>query len=143
MLTRLAYSSIARSNLSKTDLEDIIQACQKHNIEEDITGVLVYNGESFIQILEGAEKALDHLMGIITQDPRHSEVEVLMKTEIQSRAFSKWSMGFLLLNDLDLDHMVGLSTYEEILESMTESWEKQDTFIKSCIRVLEDQMPDA
>jgi len=139
MLIRLAYSSVAHIELTQKDLENIIQTCQRFNTAQEITGVLVYTGDSFIQILEGAEETLDAVMAKIISDRRHYDVELLMKNEIAKRSFSKWSMGFLTLTDPAVRTCQGLSSYDEILASLTETWETQDSFIKSCIKMLDHQ----
>ncbi|NVK20210.1 MAG: BLUF domain-containing protein [Methylocystaceae bacterium] len=140
MLTRLAYSSVARADLKEDDLQRIIQTCRDFNAAEEITGVLVYTGESFIQILEGTDRILDVVLAKIIADDRHYDIEILIRSEITKRAFSKWSMGFLILQDPDARRFTGLSSYSEILASLTDTWETQDSFITSCIKMLNHQM---
>ncbi|WP_051609795.1 BLUF domain-containing protein [Terasakiella pusilla] len=137
MLKRLAYSSVARMDLTQDDLKDIIQTCRDHNETADITGVLVYTGNAFIQVLEGAEDSLTGLLGKIIKDARHEEVEVLLNVDITQRSFNKWSMGFLYGYDLDKPQFAGGSSYEDIVETLSGSLQEQDSFIKSCLKALQ------
>lgn len=139
MLKRLAYSSVARMDLTQDDLKDIIRSCRAHNEAAEITGVLVYTGNAFIQVLEGADENLIGLLGKIIQDCRHEEVEVLLNVEITQRAFTKWSMGFVYGYDLERPTFAGGSSYTDIVETLGSSLQEQDSFIKSCLKALQQR----
>ena len=59
------------------------------------SGLLVYHGGAFLQVLEGLEAALNSLYAIIDDDPRHMNCRLLLRTEISEREFGEWSMGFV------------------------------------------------
>lgn len=136
MLKRLAYSSVARMDLTQDDLKDIIQTCRRHNDAADITGVLVYTGNAFVQVLEGAEDRVMDVLAKILQDTRHQDIEVLLNVDISQRSFSKWSMGFLYGYDLEKPTFAGGSSYEDIVETLSSGPQVQDSFIKSCLKAL-------
>ena len=53
-LTSLTYTSLARLDLQTSDLEDIHRSARELNALDGITGLLVFNGTHFLQIIEGA-----------------------------------------------------------------------------------------
>ena len=89
----LVYCSQAAEGLTRDDLERIAQTAQAFNLRNEITGMLLYSGESFIQVLEGPLPALELLYGKIKEDERHHDVECLMCTPLMRRRFGQWSMG--------------------------------------------------
>ena len=61
-LTSLTYTSLARLDLQTTDLEDIHRTAREQNALDGITGLLVFNGTHFLQIIEGSESAIEELV---------------------------------------------------------------------------------
>ena len=62
-LKSLTYTSLARLDLNGDDLHAIHRSALNLNALDGITGLLVFNGTHFLQIVEGAEPAIDDLMG--------------------------------------------------------------------------------
>jgi hypothetical protein len=91
-LTSLTYTSLARLDLDSSDLEDIHRTALQTNALEGITGLLVFNGTHFLQIIEGAPNVIDDLVQRLRQDPRHSGFEVRDQHAIEARSFPDWSM---------------------------------------------------
>src|SRR4051812_27380509 len=94
-LTSLTYTSLARSDLKTSDLEDIHQSSREINQREGVTGLLVFNGTHFLQIVEGPRKSVDALLERLRRDPRHSGLEVRDERRVRSRSFPDWSMEFV------------------------------------------------
>lgn len=57
-MIRLLYSSQATQNITEQDIAEILEKSQKNNQEVGITGVLLYGGHLFMQVLEGPEQAV-------------------------------------------------------------------------------------
>ena len=55
MLTTLIYRSHICDNVSFSVLEEMVAAANLKNGEADITGILLFNGTHFFQLLEGPE----------------------------------------------------------------------------------------
>jgi len=91
-LKSLTYTSLARLDLEAGDLEAIHRTARDENALEGITGMLIFNGTHFLQIVEGASNAVDDLVERLRRDPRHSGVEVRDERDIDSRSFPDWSM---------------------------------------------------
>ena len=91
-LKSLTYTSMARLDLTAEDLEAIHRTAREVNALEGISGLLVFNGTHFLQVVEGAPQAVDELLDRLRRDPRHSAVEVRDEREIAERSFPGWSM---------------------------------------------------
>ena len=91
-LKTLTYTSRARLDLSARDLSDIHGAARHLNALDGITGLLVFDGTRFLQILEGAEEAIDNLVERLRRDPRHSALEIRDERFVERRSFPEWSM---------------------------------------------------
>lgn len=99
-MLRLIYFSTARLGLGSADLEDILSRAVVHNVAHGVTGVLLFNGRNFLQVLEGPRRLVEGLYERITRDSRHTGV-TLIKTEPVSRlSYPEWGMK---LKDLDSD----------------------------------------
>lgn len=80
--------------VSPLDVVDILDQAARHNPDRQVTGVLTYVDDQFVQMIEGPGKALDTLMDVIRRDPRHTDIDVLDRTSVSQRAFPDWAMLF-------------------------------------------------
>lgn len=91
-LRTLTYTSLARLDLDASDLEAIHETAQRENAEREVTGLLIFNGTHFLQILEGDGATLAQLLENLRRDPRHSGLEFRHDEPIEQRSFPGWSM---------------------------------------------------
>lgn len=91
-LKSLTYTSLARLDLEASDLEAIHRTAREVNALEGITGLLIFNGTHFLQIIEGAPDAIDELVERLRRDPRHNGLEIRDERKIERRSFPDWSM---------------------------------------------------
>jgi len=91
-LKSLTYTSLAGLDLEASDLEAIHRTARELNALDGITGLLIFNGTHFLQIIEGAPQAIDELVERLRRDPRHSGIEIRDQQEIEERSFPDWSM---------------------------------------------------
>ncbi|WP_063339527.1 MULTISPECIES: BLUF domain-containing protein [unclassified Marinomonas] len=98
----LLYTSVARKKLTEDTLLDIMTDAKKNNSAMGVTGMLVYYDCEIMQILEGNKLAVESLYKKISQDERHSLVEVFYSGEIKERAFNNWSMESVILDEQKL-----------------------------------------
>ena len=91
-LKSLTYTSLARLDLEAADLEAIHRTARDTNALEGITGLLIFNGTHFLQIIEGVPNAIDDLVERLRRDPRHSGFEIRDERVVDQRSFPDWSM---------------------------------------------------
>ncbi len=96
---RLIYKSAARHEaeemLRPPNLPAILEVSRRRNAELGLTGVLVYTGNGFLQVLEGRQTDVLAVFERLLVDRRHRSVSVIEMGETERRLFGSWSMGFL------------------------------------------------
>lgn len=76
------------------DLPAILAIARRNNDADAITGLLMFNGKRFLQVLEGPHEAIERTFGRIRRDPRHRAQVVLARKTLEQREFGEWSMAF-------------------------------------------------
>jgi len=94
-LIRAIYASTKMDALNKDDIENILLSSRKNNARAQITGVLCFSHNHFLQCLEGDRTFVNDLYNRIAGDKRHVNPFIIDYTEISERSFSSWAMGFV------------------------------------------------
>jgi Sensors of blue-light using FAD len=94
MLRQLVYISSATSPFSDAELERLLGAARSNNARNGISGVLLYDDQSFLQILEGVRDDVDRVLTRIGRDRRHAGLTVVQDEAIAERDFSGWDMAY-------------------------------------------------
>lgn len=90
----LVYISVSPEGFSESELKDLLEHSRTNNHNIGVTGMLVYCGREFMQILEGEEGIVKNLFQTISEDSRHRGIEIFYEGAIENRAFTDWSMAF-------------------------------------------------
>lgn len=93
-LLELIYTSLSKAKTVTDDVGDILASSERNNAASSVTGLLLFDGERYIQILEGNAGDVETLFETIVQDPRHQGVELLHKGAIAGRSFETWRMAY-------------------------------------------------
>jgi hypothetical protein len=93
-MRRIVYLSTATRLMSDADLMEVLRVSRANNERDDVTGLLLYQGGNFIQLLEGESTAIDTIYARIEKDPRHHSCLRMLDGEAEERLFPDWSMGF-------------------------------------------------
>ena len=126
-LQELIYTSLARSTASKDVVQDILETSERNNIANGVTGLLLFDGIRYIQILEGEPENVDHLYATISQDNRHTALELLHRGGIEGRAFQDWRMAYEALPPGLLDDLAeSMAVYA--LENEGDILDAEDSF---------------
>lgn len=107
-LKHLVYISSATQLFTREGLEELLNTARENNSREHVSGMLLYRGGNFIQVLEGPSSAVDQIFASIEQDSRHKDVTVLLDEAITRCDFRDWSMAF---NGNDQEKIEGLSDF--------------------------------
>lgn len=91
---QLTYSSVAKPDISITEIEDIMLRSNQYNAANHITGCLIYNNGYFLQILEGDKQIVMTLLNRIKLDDRHNHLAILSEDHTEHRTFKDWAMAF-------------------------------------------------
>lgn len=114
-MKQLIYTSSASGGVAAKTLGKIMASAHRNNERSGVTGLLMYNDGSFIQILEGEARSVDETFSRIRADRRHLRVLKLAEREGQDRLFPDWSMALARPEDVpDADAQV-LRPFGEVL----------------------------
>ena len=97
----LVYVSTAVRPFSEAELERLLRTSRANNARLGITGMLLHEGRTFIQQLEGEEAVVRALFATIRADARHRDV-LEVSAGPAARRFADWSMGYCDVNDADV-----------------------------------------
>lgn len=110
-MIHLIYVSTATKLMNQADLRFLLTQSRARNAKENITGMLLYDKGSFIQVLEGEPSAVEKIYRTILQDERNKDNVLLAKETISERDFPDWSMGFYDLGEMDSSMIPGYSNF--------------------------------
>jgi Sensors of blue-light using FAD len=125
----LIYSSHSSAPFSEEELISLLLHSRKMNKAKDITGMLIYLQERFIQVLEGDSSAVKKLYGKIQKDPRHQMISTLLEGESDGRIFNGWHMGFKNLSLIDYNELSGFQNIDDFFTKQNTPYESNAVLI--------------
>jgi Sensors of blue-light using FAD len=93
-LRSIVYLSTAVSLFTEQELESLLVTARRSNLENGITGVLLYSDGNFMQCLEGSQASVQSTYDRILASRKHKNVVKLLDRGIAARSFADWQMGF-------------------------------------------------
>lgn len=85
-------------------VREILTRSQNNNFHNNVTGFLIFDKISFVQVLEGERAAVEDTYARILGDTRHADITLVATREIDARDFPEWSMGGFL-RDPEVQHI--------------------------------------
>ena len=139
MLTTIIYRSHICEDVPVKALEDMVAAANCRNRQFDVTGILLFNGTHFFQLLEGPADNVKEIYELICRDPRHHNVVELLSDHGPSRRFGNVGMELFDLRQYDTDEVLqqvldkGTTRYQltyndQFFRTFVESTEKANYF---------------
>ncbi|WP_312980479.1 diguanylate phosphodiesterase [Atlantibacter sp.] len=142
MLTTIIYRSHICDNVPVKTLEEMVDAANNKNGHADITGILLFNGTHFFQLLEGPEESVLTIYRHICEDVRHYNVVELLRDYAPARRFGKSGMELFDLREHDSNQVLqtvldkGTSKYQltyddralQFFRTFVEAREKENYF---------------
>ncbi len=74
---------------------DILQVSWRHNHNSDISGILIYDDNYFVQLLQGPINTVDTLYEKISRDLRHHSIELIGTELLARKDVNGWGMGLI------------------------------------------------
>ncbi len=106
MLTTIIYRSHICDNVSFKSIEAMVARANERNGQADVTGILLFNGTHFFQLIEGPEEKVQDIYQHICQDPRHYNLVELLCDYAPSRRFGKVGMELFDLREHDREEVL-------------------------------------
>jgi len=110
-LIHIVYVSFSNKSLTEDEIVQLLKEVRAKNKAQDVTGLLLYNNEAFIQVIEGEKESIHTLYELIKKDTRHTNVVKLLEEPIEARAFPDWSMGFQRITKKETSEIRGFSDF--------------------------------
>ena len=110
-LIHIVYVSFSSTEMSEDEIIELLAEVRAKNKKQHVTGLLLHNNESFIQVIEGEKNTINRLYEKIKTDPRHENIVKLLEEPIHSRAFPDWSMGFQEISSAETAAIPGFSKF--------------------------------
>jgi len=112
-LVALMYVSAAMVAWGTPIFDRIRRSSAHHNERLGITGLLLYSSGSFLQLIEGEERAVINTFNRIERDPRHTDITVVDWQFIVDRRFGQWGMATRRLGESEVAAHPHLAPYFE------------------------------
>jgi hypothetical protein len=87
VLATLIYRSRLNHALDPSQLAGLVQQASLRNTALQVTGVLLFDGRQFLQVLEGPISAVNAVFERINRDVRHANIVELMRDFAPHRRF--------------------------------------------------------
>jgi hypothetical protein len=101
-LIHLIYVSSARGEIGADELARVLESSVRNNMKQQVTGMLLYLTDSFMQVLEGEEAGVDETYARVLLDGRHTGAILIERVPIDGRSFGRWSMCFKSLRSAEV-----------------------------------------
>lgn len=90
---------VSRATIAREDADKVIGAIaavsRSRNAALNVTGALIFSGDSFAQIIEGPAAAIAELRACISRDERHGELLTVAEgAMLGARDFVDWSLAY-------------------------------------------------
>ena len=117
-LVQTIYYSAVNASLTAKDIEQILQSSRKNNAAKQLSGILAFNGQYFLQALEGLRSEVCETLSVIAKDPRHTAIYITSHREIAERDFSGWDMAYVGQSKFNRELMLHFSGHSDFVPSM-------------------------
>jgi hypothetical protein len=100
---QILYVSRLVADCRYDEFTAICRVARTRNPQRQTTGVLLFDGQRFCQLLQGPQAALLELMGEIERDRRHEALVTLHEGHVEPQTIERtWAAGFCESDELDL-----------------------------------------
>lgn len=106
-IRQVIYVSSAREKLSPDQVVSLLDVSRRNNARDGITGMLLYRGGNFIQVIEGPAASVEDLLDRLRRNPAHHGIIILADREVEGRDFEDWTMGFRDISGLSPEELPG------------------------------------
>ncbi len=110
-LISVIYASRAAEDFHEHEIPDLLKQARVANAAHEVTGMLLYIGGSFVQVLEGEAGMVDSVFAAIGRDKRHLDLTRITRESILERAFEGWTMSHKTLDPVEAGELIGDSKF--------------------------------
>jgi Sensors of blue-light using FAD len=94
-MLQIVYTSTVSHEFSAADIERLLAGARARNKAIGVTGMLLFHDGTFLQALEGEQRAVNEVFASIQSDARHRDIAVLHRGPgFEQRVFGDRPLGF-------------------------------------------------
>ena len=99
MLRQCFY--VSRARIGAAAVQPMWASCVRRNAAQELTGMLLFTGNHFAQLIEGEPQVVDATLARIKADPRHAQLRVLLDKPLAQRSCAPGRLALLEAQELD------------------------------------------
>lgn len=93
--SRLLYVSKLSPGFGPAAVASITRISRLNNARDGISGLLIFDGESFAQLLDGPQPAIEALLERLQADARHGSIDLqILQPLAAGRRFPTWQLAY-------------------------------------------------
>ncbi|MDP9014326.1 MAG: BLUF domain-containing protein [Pseudomonadota bacterium] len=104
-LIHVIYVSSAVPDITEHDTLKFLNQARRANRKHDVSGMMLYIGGCFLQVLEGESAMVDVVSSTIFRDKR--DMRLILREPIAEREFPEWTMGFEAIEPIEACRLLG------------------------------------
>lgn len=97
-VSRSTFTTMPPERGIEPSVARILSQSRVNNAKRGLVGALYFGDGCFFQCLEGRTADVDRLYAALLQDPRHTDLKVLVRRPIERTGFSTWAMKYVPLD---------------------------------------------
>lgn len=96
-VSRSSFIPTTNSGGIEPNVARILAKSRVNNRKNGLVGVLYFGDGCFFQCLEGKETEIDKLYSKLQLDPRHTDLKLISRKQINNLSFTNWAMKYVPL----------------------------------------------
>ena len=94
----ISYVSTANRTLNQDEVTELLDLTEIRNNNRGVNGLLIYSEGNFFEVIEGEKNMIMDLFEDIKEDPRHRNIMMVFKKEIDKPLFDDKEANFISEN---------------------------------------------
>jgi len=105
----IIYRSTAIDGLTTAQVDEILNSARAFNLRESLSGLLLFDGQQFLQFLQGHLTPLNEAYSRIKLSSQHDSIVEIAKGPSEHLYFKNWDMGFCKTTHSELQKIANAS----------------------------------
>ncbi len=110
-LIHVIFVSTVVPDIQEHDILKFLKQARTANRKYDVSGMLLYVGGRFVQLLEGEPGMVDAVSSTIFRDKRN--MRPILREAVLEREFPDWTMGFATVDAVEAGELLGDAQFFE------------------------------
>lgn len=117
---QLFYVSSAVPGCSEDQIDSMLKKAREYNKSQGLTGILLFRGGIFLQLLEGDEEKVNRLYEKIAANSLHRNLVKIFAKGGNPPIFSDWSMAYREVSDVDVAMVNEMLSWNKLIAANPE-----------------------